>query len=108
MYFVKAWAAKTVWRMPLDGGKEEVVLDGSLRALRLWAPTHGGVFYIDPGKALRYLDVRSRRHSEALLQFKHAEILVTTTIGASRDGRSVLIPRVRQSGTDIMLVDKSW
>jgi Tol biopolymer transport system component/DNA-binding winged helix-turn-helix (wHTH) protein len=108
LYFLKAWSTTTLWRMPLDGGKEEVVLDGALRAPRLWAPTTGGVYYIDRHIALRYFDVRSRTASEPLLQFQYPEISVSTTIGASRDGRSVLIPRVRESGTDIMVVERFW
>jgi Tol biopolymer transport system component len=108
LYFLKAWTVTFLWRMPLDGGKEQVVLDGALRAPRLWAPTVGGVYYIDPNIALRYFDVRSRTASEPLLQFKYPEISVSTTIGASRDGRSVLIPRVRESGTDIMVVERFW
>ena len=108
LYFLKAWTTRTLWRMPLDGGKEEVVLDGALRGPRLWAPTTGGVYFIDPHIALRYFDVRSRTASEPLLQFKSPEILFTTTIGASRDGRSVLVPRARESGTDIMVVERFW
>jgi Tol biopolymer transport system component/DNA-binding winged helix-turn-helix (wHTH) protein len=108
LYFLKAWSTRTLWRMPLDGGKEEVVLDGALRAPRLWAPTIGGVYYIDPHIALRYFEVRSRTASEPLLQFKSPEISVSTTIGASRDGRSVLVPRIRESGTDIMVVERFW
>ena len=107
LYFLKTRWSKTVWRMPLGGGRSEVVLDGGPQAPRLWTPTAEGVYYLDR-TALRYFNVRSRRHSEALLQFQPTEISVMSTIGASPDGRSILIPRFRQSGTDVMLVERFW
>jgi len=106
LYFLKSRMSTTVWRMPLDGGRAEFVLDGP-RAPRLWTPTAEGVYYLDR-TSLRYFEGRSGRHSEPLVQFQPSEISVASTIGASPDGRSLLIPRFRQSGTDVMLVERFW
>jgi len=109
LYFVKAATVRTLWRMPIDGsGKEEMVIDGAMRGGHMWTAVSGGVYYIDRSAALRYFDARSRTHSAPILQFQYPEITVESGIGASRDGHSVLIPRVRESGTDVMLVEKFW
>ena len=108
LYFLKAPLTRTVWRMPLEGGKDEIVIDGATRGGNMWAPVIGGVYYMDRSAALRFFDARSRNHSDPIFQLPYPELLAGIGVGASQDGRSVLVPRVRESGTDIMIVEKFW
>jgi len=106
LYYIKAWTARSVWRRPVQGGKEEVVLDESVHSNGFWGPSTGGVYYIDPLGALRFFDVRSRRDSGPLVEVLLSEIRIDSGMAVSPDGHSVLIPRVRESGTNIMVVDR--
>jgi sugar lactone lactonase YvrE len=106
LYYIKAWSNRTVWRRPLEGGKEEVVLHEAVLFPSSWGPSAGGVYYIDPDGALRFFDVRSGHDSGALVKLPVSEIRVEGGMGISPDGRSVLVPRWRESGTNIMIVDR--
>jgi hypothetical protein len=108
LYYVRATGAKTLLRMPAGGGTEEVVLDSELGDHAWWALTPGGVVYIDRNNALRYFDLASRRSTGPLTQFKRGELSIASTIGASRDGRSVLCPVITRSASDVMLVERFW
>jgi Tol biopolymer transport system component/DNA-binding winged helix-turn-helix (wHTH) protein len=108
LYYVRATGAKTLLRMPAGGGTEEVVLDYELGDHAWWALTPGGVVYIDRNNALRYFDLASRRSTGPLTQFKRGELSIASTIGASRDGRSVLCPVITRSASDVMLVERFW
>lgn len=100
LYFVKAATVRTLMRMPLESGKEEMVVDGAMRGGHMWNALTGGVYYLDRSVAPRYFDARSRTHSGPIMQFQYPEITVETSIGACRDGRV--------SATDVMIVDKFW
>ena len=109
LYYVRtAPGGRTLLRMQASGGAEETVLDSALGYRTWWALAPGGVFYIDRNDALRYLDLGTRRTSAALRQFQRGEVPTLSTIGVSRDGRSILCPVVTRSMSDVMLSRRFW
>jgi serine/threonine protein kinase len=95
----------SVWRMPVGGGEETLVLN-SVHATGGWAFWKEGIFFFRPADARGHSDI-------CLYEFatgKTRKILtiekpVMFSIEASPDGRTVLYTQVDDRGDDLMLVE---
>jgi hypothetical protein len=105
-----------LWRLPVAGGDPVKVLEGVV--LANFVVLEGGIYYIDrlsgAGGAHFYLDKPS---GETRLQYFDFATGTSTTVvnnlgnvvdvplTASRDGRTILYPRMDSSVDDLMLVE---
>ena len=97
-----------LWRLPALAGVPVKVLEGVV--LANFVVREGGIYYIDrpsgEGGAyyldrLQYFDFATRRFTTVAHDLGNVEVGLT----ASRDGRTILYPRMDSSVDDLMLVE---
>jgi eukaryotic-like serine/threonine-protein kinase len=111
IYYTRAPGAPGLWRLPVDGGDEEPVIEG-LRAgfWSYWAIVNEGVYFLDRQEVpkegihyyLRFFELKTRKDR---LITELPKRPFNSGLDISPDGRSFLYTQVDQSDTDIMLVD---
>jgi Tol biopolymer transport system component len=95
----------SVWRMPVGGGEETLVLD-SVHWAALWALWKEGIYFFRPADEKGRSDIclyefatgRTRR-------VLTIEKPIDSYIEASPDGRTILYTQLDQAGSDLMLVE---
>jgi len=103
-----------LWRLPALGGVPVKVLEGVVLAnfvvreggiYYIDRPSgEGGAYYLDRPKSetrLQYFDFATRRSTTVARDLGNVEVGLT----ASRDGRTILYPRMDSSVDDLMLVE---
>jgi Tol biopolymer transport system component len=110
VYYTKvAEIGPGLWRVPVEGGQEERVLD-SVR-FGYWAVAHGGIYFIDfdvPGEAARpvkFFDFESRTIKQLGKVENTVKWTNTPGFAVSPDGRWLLYTSLESSDADLMLVD---
>ena len=104
----------SLWRQPAKGGAAVKVLDGVV--LANFVVLDGGIYYIDRPSGergihyldmpaggetrLRYFDFATRTSTTVARNLGNVDIPLTV----SRDGRTILFPRLDSSVNDLMLV----
>ncbi|HUQ91839.1 MAG TPA: protein kinase [Bryobacteraceae bacterium] len=111
VYYSKAANQGGLWRVPIDGGAEEPVIDG-LRAgyWSYWSFGKDGIYYVDredvEGGGARYplhcLQLPTKKDS--ILTYLNRRPF-NSGLSVAPDGRTFLYTQVDQSETDIMMVD---
>jgi Tol biopolymer transport system component len=94
-----------VWRMPVAGGKESMVLD-SVHPVGGWALWEQGIYFFRPADEKGHSDI-------CLYEFATGKTRKVLTIEkpigyyieSSPDGRSILYTQSDQAGSDLMLVE---
>jgi Tol biopolymer transport system component len=102
LYYCKG---DSVWRMPVGGGEESMVLD-SIHPFGGWAFWEQGIYFFRPADAMEHSDL-------CLYEFATGNTSKVLTIekpifyyiAASPDGRSILYTQNDRRGSDLMLVE---
>jgi len=100
----------SLWRIPVDGGDEEVVIEGYRSSAVSWDMTSEGLYFVDqaPTSSGTSWVVRfqgfDRRHATVVAQLRHPPFLGGPAISVSRDGRWLLSTQ-NQGESDLMLVE---
>ncbi len=107
-YYVKYFCSG-IWRMPIDGGKEERITDlPEPWYLRYWDISETGLYFYDiaasPRPAIKYYDFKTRQ-TKTVLELEGQAMEWTPGISVSRDGRTLLYG-VRNWTTTLMVADE--
>jgi Tol biopolymer transport system component len=105
VYYLKGGTQCSVWRMPVGGGEETMVLD-SVHCAGHWAFWKEGIYLFRPADAKGHSDI-------CLYEFatgKTSKVLtiekpISYYIEASPDGRTILYTQMDRAGSDLMLVE---
>jgi hypothetical protein len=115
LYYVEAAERpSSLWRLPLAGGAPVKVLDGVANGA--YDLVERGVYYIERVAALPATTPSDRPGADARLQFFDFATGRITTVAdnpgppapgltASRDGRTIVIPRIDSAVDELMLVE---
>jgi Tol biopolymer transport system component len=111
LYYAKGRSASGLWRKPLPGGVEEVVLDQLKPGYwGYWAVVENGIYFADetassgPGSIMFY-DFASRK-VRLVSRVDKPFIVADSAFAVSPDRRSILYTQIDQSGSDIYILDR--
>ncbi len=100
-----------IWRVPVEGGDEQVVVESFRSSTGSWDVTSQGIYYVDKAASstgdqwvVRFLGFGQRRPTE-VARLAHPPFLSGPAIGVSPDGRYLLSTQ-SQGGSDLRLVEK--
>ena len=99
-----------LWRIPVDGGDEEVVIEGFRSSHGNWDPTDKGLYFVDeePSSSGTSWAVRfqgfDRRHATEVARLRHPPFLAGPAISVSSDGRWMLSTQGYEE-SDLMLAE---
>jgi Tol biopolymer transport system component/DNA-binding winged helix-turn-helix (wHTH) protein len=113
VYFTKRMSGtldpqNALWRIPVEGGDEEVVLEGYRSSHGSWDLTAEGLYFVDqePSSSGTSWVVRvqgfDRRHATVVARLRHPPFLGGPAISVSSDGRWMLSTQGYQE-SDLML-----
>jgi hypothetical protein len=100
----------SLWRIPVEGGDEKVVIEGYRSSAVSWDLTPEGLYFVDqePSSSGTSWVVRfqgfDRRHATEVARLQHPPYLDGPAISVSSDGRWMLCTQ-SQGGSDLMLVE---
>jgi hypothetical protein len=116
LYYGRSRAAPEIWRVPVSGGDEEPVIDGSERPRfwAHWALASDGIWFINQREALTDLPVPS---TLKFFSFKNRAVTssidlegnippIAPGLAVSPDGRYLLFNRLDESQSDLLCTDK--
>ena len=100
-----------IWRVLVDGGNEEVVVESLLSSDTNWEVTAEGIYFVDrprgsvsPGPwVVHFLNFDQRRVNE-VSTLRYPPRLAGPALGVSSDGRWMLVSQL-QAESDLMLVE---
>jgi Tol biopolymer transport system component len=100
----------SLWRIPVEGGAEEVVIEGYRSSAVSWDLTAKGLYFVDQEPSLSGTSwvVRfqgfDRRHATVVAQLRHPPFLDGPAVSVSADGRW-MVSTQSQGESDLMLVE---
>ncbi len=100
----------SLWRIPVKGGQEEVVIEGYRSSAGSWDLTAEGLYFVDqePSSSGTSWVVRfqgfDRRHATVVARLRHPPFLGGPAVSVSSDGRWMLSTQ-SQGESDLMLVE---
>ncbi len=114
VYFTRkqAWLElqNSLWRIPVKGGDEEVVIEEYRSSLGSWDLTAEGLYFVDQEASssgtswvVRFQDF-DRRHATVVAQLRHPPFLGGPAVSVSSDGRWMLSTQ-SEGESDLMLVE---
>jgi Tol biopolymer transport system component len=106
--FYAKFDAPGLWRIPVDGGEEKLILDKLQPGLwGYWAVADKGIYFVNasakPHPAIEFFSFAAQQVTRVALMEKDPA-LGNPGLAVSLDGRHILYAQVDQSGSDIMLV----
>lgn len=110
LYYAKARFAPGMWRVPVAGGEETLVLDQHRAGeLRFWAVTQQGIYFAAmienlPNPRLEFFDFATGKVTTALTLEKGMQ-KQASGLAVSPDGHRLIWSQVDQVGSDIMLME---
>jgi hypothetical protein len=108
VYYAKGRSVAGLWRVPVAGGQEEMVMDAlPAEHWGLWALAPGGdIFFVDREGTSKYVLKRFNggKISPVAALEKPAKV-ADAGLAISPDGRTALVAQVDGSGADIQLVE---
>jgi len=100
----------SLWRIPVEGGDEEVVVEGYRSCVGSWDLTDEGLYFVDQESSssgtswvVRFQGF-GRRHATEVARLRHPPYLGGPAVSVSSDGRWMLSTQ-SQGGSDLMLVE---
>ena len=105
MYFTRGIMSPGIWRLPLEGGKEEVVPElASMMPFRCWAMTREGIYYAEsePKPVLKFLRLRDRK-TLLIAPLLEPPARSERGLAVSADGRLILYVQTDTISNEIML-----
>jgi Tol biopolymer transport system component len=109
VYFTRPSEKHAIWRIPREGGDEEVVVESFHSSKNSWDLAADGIYFVDRGAAaglpwvVRFQPFGQRRSSE-VARLRYAPYLGGPAVSVSPDGRSLLSTQGRTE-SDLMLVE---
>ena len=107
IYYAKGVTAPGIWRVPISGGEEVLVLDAVAGYWGNWGLTREGIYYIDAetkiGAAIEFFNFGTR-HTSKVASLGRANV-AWLGFAVSPDGKSALYTLMEHEGSDIMLVE---
>jgi Tol biopolymer transport system component len=108
LYYCRGWPfAQSVWKIPIERGEENKVLD-SVHPYALWTLRQEGIYYVTAPDAKGASDL-------CLLEFASGKIRkilrsqrnlgYSGGFAVSPDGRTILYGQMDEAGSDLMLVE---
>jgi hypothetical protein len=106
VYYEKGWPAHiSVWRLPIGGGEESIVLD-SVHTFCGWTVGKQGIYFFAPPDAEGRSEIRLYRFATGeKIKMLTVDRNVSYRIAVSPDGRTILYGQYDQAGSDLMLVE---
>jgi Tol biopolymer transport system component len=100
-----------IWRVPVEGGDEEMVVESLLSSDTNWDVAADGIYFVDrldtPASrdawVVKFLSFDPRAVTE-VARLKHAPRLMGPAFSVSSDGRWVLVSQLKEE-SDLMLVE---
>jgi Tol biopolymer transport system component len=111
LYYTKSNGQDGIWRVPPEGGLEEVVLDGlpSGWYSRYWALVENGIYYLNTRnsdrQAVEFFPFATRRVTRLFDLPEPAGPDWSSSFAVSPDQRTLLTVIIEPPDSDIMLVD---
>jgi hypothetical protein len=101
LYYTKRWDALSIWKAPVEGGEETLVLERPSGFYLEWGLTGEGIyFYDETTKAIDFFSFATHK----IMQIAKPE-KPGGTLAVSPDGRWILCSQVDQDTSNIMLVE---
>ena len=105
-YFSRDWANPSLWRVPVEGGEEEQVLESSFGGI--YEVVEDGVYFVPPSTPQDGFSVAFLRFATGTVE--HVMSLegqppLGMGLSVSPDGRSILYSQAEDYQSDIMLVE---
>jgi Tol biopolymer transport system component/DNA-binding winged helix-turn-helix (wHTH) protein len=108
LYYTRGRGIPGIWRMPVEGGEESLVLDHHQAGLwRYWRVVEQGIYFAtttETGPTLALLSFASGRVTEIARLPKGPERNIPG-LAVAPDGRSLLYAQMDRSGSDLMMVE---
>jgi Tol biopolymer transport system component len=108
IYYVKSYATAGIWRVPLNGGNEDLVvreLEGRFYAD--WAATANGIYFLNArlrsGPAIEFVEFNTRK-KYPVLSLEAAESW-SDGLTVSNDGHWLLYPQAEPLQSDLMVLE---
>jgi Tol biopolymer transport system component/DNA-binding winged helix-turn-helix (wHTH) protein len=108
-YYAKGRAVPGIWKVPVGGGEETLVVDSHQAGLwRYWALTDKGIYFataeIPSRPIIEFLNFATNKIS-LIAKLDTPLFRTDPGLAIAPDGQSLLIVQMDQSGSDIMLAD---
>ena len=109
VYFTKGGKyTPSLWRVPVEGGEEELVLAKGPSAAGVWGLAESGIYYFEKeggtGGAIKLLDPATRRVRQ-VAELERGPHLRNWSLAVSPDGRWLLYDVIDPPETDLVLVE---
>lgn len=113
IYYAKGYSAGGIWKMPAEGGVEEVVIpEVQAEYWGFWAVVEKGIYFlgggtpgVPPPPSIRFYDFQTRRITTIAHHEKPGFLMGAYSYSISPDRRYLLTSQLDTSSSDIMLVD---
>ncbi len=107
IYYAKGNGAPGIWRVPVQGGAEELVIaELEPHFYADWTLFSSGIYFLNAGvrpSAVEFFDIQSRRRTPIrTIDSVHSW---SDGLSISPDGRWLLFPQVERLQSDLMLLD---
>jgi Tol biopolymer transport system component len=108
VYFTKGYGAPGIWRVPVQGGAEQLVIpELEARFYADWALIPSGIYFLNvhssPNPAIEFFDFASRHRTSIMpLDTIHSW---SDGLAISPDRHWLLFPRVEKLQSDLMMLD---
>jgi Tol biopolymer transport system component len=109
LYVVRSWEVPGVWSMPVNGGKETLLIPNVTQSF--WGVSDTGIAFLvtsprqsPGGPTIRWFDFESGQTS-VVSQLAVPAREITTGFAVSQDGRSFMLTRRDRFERDVMLID---
>ena len=108
-YYAKGRAVPGIWRVPVAGGEETLVLDHHQAGLwRYWAVTDKGIYFataeVASNPIIEFFSFATNKTS-LIARLDTPLFRTDPGLAITPDGQSLLLVKMDQSGSDIMLAD---
>jgi len=106
VYYTKGFGLSGLWKVPVGGAEETLVLDGVYQGM--WGLADKGVYFIDPNstpRAVINLFSFPTSRTTKVADVERELQLVYPSLCVSADGKSLLFVQADSFESDIMLVD---